>query len=177
MNIMHRLLPVALLLMAGCVAEPPKLPPPAPAPLRPPPSPVVQPVPAPAPLDWQDLPNTPGSWSYTSSAQGGEASFGASAPGFIMRCDVPTRQIQLLRPGTTTGNTMTVRTSESRRALPIAVAADASATPFVRLVAQDPLLDSMAFCRGHFISEVPGLPMLVLPAWPEPARLIEDCRG
>jgi hypothetical protein len=35
----------------------------------------------------------------------------------------------------------------------------------------------MVFSRGRFTVEVPGAPMLVIPAWPEPARVIEDCRG
>ena len=45
------------------------------------------------------------------------------------------------------------------------------------LSAGDPILDAMVFSRGRFTVEAPGLPMLVLPTWPAPARVIEDCRG
>jgi hypothetical protein len=45
------------------------------------------------------------------------------------------------------------------------------------LPAADPLFDQMAFSRGRFTIAAEGLPMLVIPAWPEPARAIEDCRG
>ena len=178
MKMKHRLLPITLL-VAACVAEQPKPPPrpaPAPAPVRPPP-PVPQPVPVQPRVEWQDLPLTPGSWSYDGGAQQLQASFGAGQPSFIMRCDPRGRQIQLLRPGVTTGNAMTVQTSDSRRTLPLSVTADGTATPNVTLSAQDPLFDSMTFSRGHFSVEVPGLPMLVIPSWPEPARVVEECRG
>jgi hypothetical protein len=178
MKMKHRLLPITLLI-AGCVAEQPKPAPrpgPAPAPVRPAP-PVARPAPSPPPVQWQDLPVTPGSWSYDGGAQQAQASFGAGQPSFIMRCDLRVRQIQMLRPGITTGHAMTVQTSESRRTLPLSVTADPSATPYVSLNAQDPMFDSMIFSRGHFSVEVPGLAMLVIPAWPEPARVVEECRG
>jgi hypothetical protein len=178
MRMKHRLLPMALL-VAGCVAEQPKPAPrpvPTPIPVRPAP-PAPRPVPVQPRVEWQDLPVTPGSWTYDGGAQQVQASFGASPPSFIIRCDLQSRQVQLLRPGTTTGNAMTVQTSDSRRTLPLSVTPDTSATPYVTLNAQDPLFDSLAFSRGHFSVEVPGLPMLVIPSWPEPARVVEECRG
>ena len=42
--------------------------------------------------------------------------------------------------------------------------------------ARDPLLDAMAFSRGRFAVEVSGGPTLVVPAYPEVTRVIEDCR-
>jgi len=33
------------------------------------------------------------------------------------------------------------------------------------------------FSRGRFMVHVDGLPDLILPSWPEPAHVIEDCRG
>jgi hypothetical protein len=33
------------------------------------------------------------------------------------------------------------------------------------------------FSRGRFAVETDGLPTLVLQTWPEPARVVEDCRG
>jgi hypothetical protein len=47
----------------------------------------------------------------------------------------------------------------------------------VQLPASDPLLEQMAFSRGRFLVTVEGGPSLVVPAWPELARVIEDCRG
>jgi hypothetical protein len=46
----------------------------------------------------------------------------------------------------------------------------------VSLVTRDPLLDAIAFSRGRFMVEVPGTATLYLPAWPEVARVVEDCR-
>lgn len=173
-----RLLPLSImLLLAGCAAEPPKPPPrpaPAPVPVRPmPPPPMPQPVPTPPSAEWQDLPLSAGDWSF--SEQLVQASFGASDRSFIVRCDARGRQVHLLRPGITTGNTMIVRTSETRRVLPLLISQDA-ATPYVSLNADDPLLDNITFSRGRFSVELPGLPMLVMPSWPEPARVVEECR-
>src|SRR5688572_30711221 len=88
-----------LLLVAGCMAEPQKAPPrpaPAPMPVRPvPPPPAPQPVPAPPGAEWQDMPLSDGAWSF--SEQSLQASFGASDPSFIVRCDPRARQVHLLR--------------------------------------------------------------------------------
>ena len=40
----------------------------------------------------------------------------------------------------------------------------------------DELLDAMAFSRGRFVIEQAGAPTLVVPAYPEVGRVIEDCR-
>jgi hypothetical protein len=45
------------------------------------------------------------------------------------------------------------------------------------LQSRDSLLDRMAFSRGRFIIVVPGAERLAIPAWPEFARVVEDCRG
>ena len=45
------------------------------------------------------------------------------------------------------------------------------------LPASDPLFDQIVFSRGRFLVRVTGGSDLVLPSWPEPARLIEECRG
>ena len=44
------------------------------------------------------------------------------------------------------------------------------------LFALDPLLDAIAFSRGRFAVTMAGGSPLVVPAWPEAARTIEDCR-
>jgi hypothetical protein len=38
------------------------------------------------------------------------------------------------------------------------------------------LFDQIVFSRGRFLVRVAGGGDLVLPTWPEPARLIEECR-
>lgn len=163
-------------LMAGCASQPRQAaPPPVPAPVRPQPSPPPPPV-APS-LGWQDLPMSQGSWSLHLAGNGTEAVFGSGSPGFIIRCDLQGRQVRLLRPGVTTGNVMTLRTTEAQKSLPIAITQDGSATPHVVLSAQDPMLDHIAFSRGRFSVEVPGMPMLMMPPWPELARVIDDCRS
>jgi hypothetical protein len=52
--------------------------------------------------------------------------------------------------------------------------------PSGRVIAQvgsmDSLLDALAFSRGRFASMMPGSPALVLPAEPEIAHVVEDCR-
>jgi hypothetical protein len=45
------------------------------------------------------------------------------------------------------------------------------------LAMMDPLLDAMAMSRGRFAVTVAGTPSLVLPSWPEVARVVEDCRA
>jgi hypothetical protein len=156
----------ALALLAGCAPKPP--PPPAPAPIAPP-APAPEPPP-PAAQDWRDIPLTPGEWHYAAVAGGMEARFGPAAgeAGFTLRCDLGRRQILMSRAGAAPAGGMTITTSSAARSF-------AGAAP--ALPASDPFLDAMAFSRGRFTVEGSGLPALVLPAWPEPARVVEDCRS
>jgi hypothetical protein len=148
--------------LAACAPTP--APPPAllnvtPAP--PPPAPPQVP-------DWRDLPLSPGDWAYAAAPEGSRALFGGGL--FTIRCDAARRQIELARIAAGAG-AMAVTTSYGTRSLPLA------AEGVARLPAADPLLDQMAFSRGRFTIEVEGLERLVIPAWPEPARVVEDCRG
>ncbi len=158
----------ALALAAGCATRP------SPQPARPPVQPLPpqpSPVPAPAPeppaaQDWQDVPLTPGDWRYDADAASSQARFGASA-GFVIRCDRSARRLTLVREGADPAGQVTIRTSTGARGF----AAPAS------VQASDPFLDAIAFSRGRFTVEVPGHETLFIPAWPEPARVIEDCRS
>jgi hypothetical protein len=158
----------AAALAAGCASKP--APAPAPAPIRPY---AATPAPArptePAPLDWRDVPLTPGGWTYSSDASGSQALFGpaGSGTGFMLRCDRARGEIVLSREGAAAA-ALTVGTSFGSRSLP--------AVPAAALPSSDPLLDQIAFSRGRITIAAPGLPTLVIPAWPEPARVIEDCR-
>ncbi|HEX8640872.1 MAG TPA: hypothetical protein VF704_06915 [Allosphingosinicella sp.] len=159
----------ALAMLGSCATRRPPPPPvavPQPEPARPP-SP--RPLPPPPPLAWQDAPLTPGDWSYEEDAGRAYASYGRV---FTVRCEGSGR-ISLSRAGAS-GNALTLRASDSQRALPATVEAGGV---IARLAASDPLLDAMAFSRGRFAIEVAGAPLLIIPAWPEPARVIETCRG
>lgn len=145
---------------------------PAPAPVR---APAAQP-PAPRPQPvvpdsaWIDAPLAPGDWTQ----EGSVARYGAAeTPSFVVRCVAP-GQVSIARAGASASPSITVRTSSASRTLPArASAAGVEAS----LAASDPMLDAMFYSRGRYSIEVPGLPRLIVPSWPEPARVVEDCRG
>lgn len=160
---MRRSIPLVVsLLLAGCVRPPAAPPPSAPA--------IERPVAAaPTSSDWQDWPPTPGTWRYRRTAAGSLADYGApgAVPALTLRCDRTAGTVTIVRPVAATGAPVTVRTTGVTRVVP----ADAV------LPARDPLLDAMAFSRGRFVVERAGAAALVLPAWAEVGRVIEDCRG
>ena len=108
------------------------------------------------------LPLTPGQWTYAASATGSEARYGAA---FSLRCDRATRTVIISRPGAAP-TVLTIATDSVTRNLPVGG----------RLLANDPLLDAIAFSRGRFIVSGGGA-TLAIPSWPEAARSIEDCRS
>jgi hypothetical protein len=71
---------------------------------------------------------------------------------------------------------MMISTTTGSRALTATRLSEGEASVGVSLPAGDPLLDAMAFSRGRIAIEVSGMAPLYLPAWPELARVIEDCR-
>jgi hypothetical protein len=147
-------------LLAGCAAKPV----PAPRPVAgPAPPPVIGPPPvqrAPSP-DWRDVDLTAGTWFY----DGTSARFVTSAKGaFALRCDSAARRMFLELEGS--AGEMIIRTTELERRF-----ADVRAP----LAVGDPFLDAIVFSRGRFVVETASS-MLVIPAWPEPARALEDCR-
>lgn len=159
-------------LLAGCIPRPAPPPPPPPPPSReaPAPSPPA-PLPAPPGADWRDAPISPGDWHYDGDGRS-LAWFGpAGAPSFAARCDGGA--VALTLAGATRGP-LRVTTSFGARTLP----AEVQGTNLVATLApRDPLLDRMAFSRGRFMVEAPGASPLYVPAWPEFARVVEDCRG
>lgn len=160
-------------LLAGCATTPP---PPA-APKAPPaPPPAAPPPPPPADLAWADLPLSPGGWSYARDATGSAARFGTNAapPSLVIRCEKARRLIHIVPAGAATG-TLTITTSYAGRTVPLTAgtAGHAEAT----LPAMDSFLDRIAFSRGRASYAVAGQPLLMVPAWAEPARVIEDCRS
>jgi hypothetical protein len=136
------------------------------------------PAPPPPPADWREVALSPGGWRYSDQGGVSQASFGSSnQASFVVRCDRGRREISLWREGDSSGNVMTVRTSYGARNFPLSTQAQPTASVYASLAANDRFLDTIAFSRGRFTVEVPGRPMLVIPAWPEPARVVEDCRA
>jgi hypothetical protein len=147
---------LAVALLSACAGKPA----PAPQAAAPPPPVLAEPPPAESVAgDWRDRALTPGDWSFDPGA--GEARFGD----FSLRCDSGRRRIVMARSGAS--GPLRLRTTFGERTLPSGAA----------LPATDPLLDELAFSRGRFTVDSAGATTLVLPAWPESARVIEDCRG
>lgn len=167
----------ALLLLASCVGPPRD----APREYVAPPAPVARPapLPAPAPLssDWRDWPVTPGDWRYMRAAGGSSATFGRGGQDWTLRltCRLAQREIVMERPGADARG-LTVRTTTLTRAVP-ASATGGAQTVAAALPVNDPLLDAMGYSRGRFIVEGGAASPLVIPAWPEVLRVVEDCRG
>ena len=163
---------LAALATASCTTAPPVRPAAAPPPR------VVALPPAPVPLaaDWRDWPMAPGTWRYAADARGSAATFGqVGAPAAVLRCDRQGGRIFLSVAGATPGM-LTVRTSSASRTLPLG--ATGGVPPYVAatLAVGDPLLDAIAFSRGRFALSRAGAGPIVLPAWAEVGRVIEDCR-
>ena len=163
------------LALAGCASRPE---PPRPAPravVVPRPAPVALPVPQGS--DWRDWAVTPGDWAYRIDGRGSIALFGM--PGtdafLTLRCERMSGMIYLSRAGAGVAP-LTLRTSSLARTLPVQPTGGMPPYVAVGLAVRDPLLDAMAFSRGRFIVEQAGAPTLVVPAWAEVGRVIEDCR-
>jgi hypothetical protein len=171
---MRRILLVPLAL-AGCVPQP-EAPAPAPPPVVAPPPPRPA-APALGP-DWRDWPVSAGTWTYRQDARGSIALFGTggSDASLTLRCDREGSRIYLSRAGAA-ATSATIRTSTTTRAVPMQPTGGTPAYVAAALAPADPLLDAMAFSRGHFTVEQAGTPPLVIPAWAEVGRVIEDCRG
>ncbi|RST31486.1 hypothetical protein HMF7854_12020 [Sphingomonas ginkgonis] len=119
-----------------------------------------------AATDWQSAPVASGSWTYRRLPTGSEAAFGApAAPMLVVRCDLASRSVSLVIGAAPPGTPVTLLTTSRTQA-----SADG------RFAARDPILDAMVFSRGRFAVAANGGNSLVFPAWPEPARSIEDCR-
>lgn len=148
--------------LAGCASKPAPAPSPqaAPAPPSLPGPPPVMRAPPPS-SDWRDFDLTPGIWFYDGASARFLTGDGAA---FALRCDGSARRILLEREGAS--GQMTIRTSAADRSFP-----DVRAP----LAAGDPFLDAIAFSRGRFVVETAGATM-VIPAWPEAAKAVEDCR-
>lgn len=170
----------ALVPLGSCTGE--QRPAPAAAPAPPPspaPAPSAAPPPGPPPAaNWQDRALTVGTWTYRADAAGSSAHFGpvGGAPLLRIRCDKAGGRIQFARNGVATGP-MIVRTSFAVAQWPTAPSTGATPETIATRAAMDATLDQIAYSRGRFSVELPGLAPLTLPPWAEVGRVIEDCRN
>jgi hypothetical protein len=118
-----------------------------------------------------------GDWAYATTADGSEATFSNSSgqPQLTIRCTRSTRRVSLLKAAATAAPFLWVWTSSLKKSLPATYDAT-SARVSSGLQAYDPLLDAIAASRGRIGFSSSELAALVVPPWPEVARVIEDCR-
>ena len=131
-----------------------------------------------APPEWRHAALTAGSWSYHATPAGSEAVFtdARATRRLLVKCSRATRRVSISVTSATSAALMQVSTTELERSLPTRF--DAQGFQIVaELGAQDAILDSIAFSRGRFAITVAGGAALIVPAWPEIARSIEDCRN
>jgi hypothetical protein len=119
-----------------------------------------------------------GSWSYAATSDGSEATFVnvGGAPQLWVSCTCSTRQVSIAKAATAAAPFIAVWTSSQSRSIP------ASFNPTtvrltIQLGASDSLLDALSNSRARLGFTVGSEPPLVVPAWAEPARVIEDCRA
>ena len=127
--------------------------------------------------DFSYSPVTPGSWIYRAVNGGSETSFvdGTGTTRMVIACGKVSRLVTLSRISTAPASALSFWTSSARRDLTARFD-----QPSGRVIAQvgsmDPLLDALTFSRGRFATMIAGSPALVLPADPEIAHVVEDCR-
>ncbi|RVT93840.1 hypothetical protein [Sphingomonas crocodyli] len=151
------------------------------------PAPVAKPVPtvAPPPVpvavtpprDWRDAPLTAGTWRYVPGTAQSYAVYGAAGaqPALVIACDKTARTIAIMRQGAATS--LTVTTSYGAATLPAGgLSHDGKMMTGARISARDNLLDRIGYSRGRFAVMGAGLAPVIVPAWAEPARAVEDCR-
>ncbi len=119
-----------------------------------------------------------GTWIYASASDGSEATFrdASARPQLIVHCTGAARQVTIAKPATGAAPFLLLWTTSLSRSLPASfnpTTARLSAT----VGAYDPILDALAFSLGRVGVTVSGQPALVVPAWAEVARVIEDCRA
>lgn len=171
---MFRIAGAALLAGVAAACVPRQVPP---APVPPPPLParsptVVMPRPASSTADWMDVALSPGDWRYRGETGTPSAIFASDGISLTLRCE---------RSGTilfgllgARSAALTIRTTYGERRL-AATPAHLNET-IATLRASDPVLDEMAFSRGRILVQAEGGRALIIPAWPEIARVAEDCR-
>lgn len=134
-----------------------------------------------SPLAAQDLSTVQpigGSWTYAMTAGGTEARFADAAgnPQLWVQCTRATRRVSIARMATGAAPFLTVWSSSLTRQVPGSFN-PATNRLTIDLATFDPLLDAIVSSRGRVGYTIGTQPPLVVPPWPEPARVIEDCRA
>lgn len=158
-----------------------------PRPGAPPPRPTVAtkpapPAPAPIVRDWKDRPFSSGGWTLAQETDGMVARFGraGSGPDFLVACNTPTRTIRFARAGSLPelmASKMTLASTEGAKSYDAANSSGQPAYIWSETRTSDPQLDLLAFSRGRFLVSIAGTDDLVIPAWPEFAHIVEECRA
>ena len=119
-----------------------------------------------------------GTWTYAAVSGGSDATFAnASAmPQLSIRCTGATRRVAIAKPANAAAPFLNIWTDSLKRSVAASFNPQ-TARLTAELAAYDPLLDAIAFSRGRIGVTVNGVPTLVVPAFPEIARVIEDCRS
>jgi len=119
-----------------------------------------------------------GNWTYAATADGSEAVFANASgnPQLWVHCTRATRRMSIAKPATAAAPFLNVWTSSLTRSVSSSFN-PATARLTIDLAAADPLLDAIVSSRGRIGFTVTGQPSLVVPAWAEAARVIEDCRA
>ena len=131
-----------------------------------------------APVDLSAATPIGGSWAYATVAGGSEATFAnASAlPQLTIRCTRATRRVAIAKPASGAAPFLNIWTDTLARSVPASFNPQ-TARLTAELAAYDPLLDALAFSRGRIGVTATSSPSLVVPAFPEVARVVEDCRS
>lgn len=137
----------------------------------------AQVAPVAAALDFANAPATAGSWGYQLAPGGSSARFvDTGAIGRLtIECTRATRRVNISQTSAVPSATLLVWTSSLSRGLAARFEPNAMRVT-AQLAAMDPLLDAIAFSRGRIAVQLAGSSPLVVPAAPEAARVIEDCR-
>ena len=129
-------------------------------------------------LDFSTATPIAGSWNYAAVQGGSEATFvnASNQPQLTITCVRVTRQVTISKPATGAAPFILVWTTTLTRNLPSGYN-PATARLSATVSASDPVLDAMAFSRGRIGFSALSQPALIVPAWPEVGRVVEDCRA
>ncbi len=132
--------------------------------------------------DWRDVPATDGVWrSIKVGTTPAAALFAAPTGETLVEIRCNDGRVNIRRAGAGSAELpMTFRTvqadgsfaADTRTARPVRPLMYETSVPAI-----DPMLDRVAFSRGRFTLEVPGLPALYLPSRPEIVRTFQECRS
>jgi hypothetical protein len=127
--------------------------------------------------DFANAPAASGSWGYQAAPGGSSARFvdTSAIARLTIQCTRATRRVNISQTSAAPSATLLVWTSSSSRNLAARFEPNAMRVS-AELAAMDPLLDAIAFSRGRIAVQLAGSQPLVVPAGPEAARVVEDCR-